>query len=135
MPVVPPPSYDVVYRDDAREIISIGPARVKATYARLTLSWISALWQALQKSAKGEMPLRQSTSLRERVTRIDHCNSADPSVGAFVDAYNRNAHRWAIQASADTDAVEVMTIHSSKGLERPCVHIRAVIIASAAAAP
>lgn len=54
---------------------------------------------------------------------IDHCNSADPSVGAFVDAYNRNAHRWAIQASADTDAVEVMTIHSSKGLERPCVHI------------
>ena len=71
------------------------PARVKATYARLTLSWISALWQALQKSAKGEMPLRQSTA-------IDHCNSADPSVGAFVDAYNRNAHRWAIQASADT---------------------------------
>ncbi|MDE6463474.1 MAG: UvrD-helicase domain-containing protein [Muribaculaceae bacterium] len=54
---------------------------------------------------------------------MDHVQGADTSVGAFIDAYARNARRWAIQASSDLDAVEIMTIHTSKGLERACVHI------------
>ena len=54
---------------------------------------------------------------------IKHLEGPDPSISAFVEAYNINLERWAIKASADIDAVEVMTVHKSKGLERDCVHI------------
>mgnify|MGYP000526629299 CR=1 FL=1 len=54
---------------------------------------------------------------------IKHSISSDPSVSAFVGAYNRNSGVWAIVAPSDLDAVQVMTIHKSKGLERDCVHI------------
>lgn len=54
---------------------------------------------------------------------IKHIEGPDPSASAFVEAYNINLERWAIKASSDTDAVEVMTVHKSKGLERDCVHI------------
>ena len=54
---------------------------------------------------------------------VKHCEGADPSVAAFIAAYDRNVNRWAIKAPADLDAVQIMTIHKSKGLERACVHI------------
>lgn len=54
---------------------------------------------------------------------IKHTMGADPSVAAFVAAYNRNAAKWAILAPASLDAVQIMTVHKSKGLERDCVHI------------
>lgn len=54
---------------------------------------------------------------------IKHAESADASISAFLDAYSVYEDRWAIKASADMDAVEVMTVHKSKGLERDCVHI------------
>ncbi len=54
---------------------------------------------------------------------VNHCDSPDPSISAFVAEYERNIDKWAIKASNDIDAVEIMTIHKSKGLERACVHI------------
>ena len=54
---------------------------------------------------------------------IAHCASTDPSVAAFIRAYELNVNRWAIKAPGSLDAVKVMTIHASKGLEWPCVHI------------
>lgn len=52
-----------------------------------------------------------------------HIESSEPSLSAFIAAYERNIDRWAVKASGDFDAVEVMTTHKSKGLERDCVHI------------
>ncbi len=54
---------------------------------------------------------------------VKQAESAEPSLTDFIAAYDRNIDRWAIKASADLDAVEVMTVHKSKGLERACVHI------------
>lgn len=54
---------------------------------------------------------------------LKHVEGPDPSLAAFIDSYDHNIHKWAIKASADIDAVEVMTVHKSKGLERACVHI------------
>lgn len=54
---------------------------------------------------------------------IKHTESPDPSLAAFIAAYEANIDKWAVKASADIDAVEVMTIHKSKGLERDCIHI------------
>ncbi|MBD5234429.1 MAG: UvrD-helicase domain-containing protein [Bacteroidales bacterium] len=54
---------------------------------------------------------------------VKHTESPDPSLAAFLKAYDANSDKWAIKASAQIDAVEIMTIHKSKGLERDCVHI------------
>lgn len=54
---------------------------------------------------------------------VKHCEGAEASVAAFIAAYDRNVHRWAIKAPSDIDAVQIMTIHKSKGLEQKCVHI------------
>ncbi len=54
---------------------------------------------------------------------IKHLEGADPSLASFLDAYDRNESEWAIKAPADLDAVQVMTVHRSKGLERPCIHL------------
>lgn len=72
-----------------------------------------------QKQRDGQQPYL--AALQDRA--IEHSNSSDPSIAAFVDAYNRNINKWAIMASADINSAEVMTIHKSKGLERDCVHI------------
>ena len=54
---------------------------------------------------------------------IKHTESADPSLSAFLHEYDRNESRWAILTPSNLDAVQVMTVHKSKGLERPCVHL------------
>ncbi|MDE5683441.1 MAG: hypothetical protein K2I39_04440, partial [Muribaculaceae bacterium] len=54
---------------------------------------------------------------------VKHCESADPSLAAFLAEYDRNIDKWAIKASSKLDAVEIMTVHKSKGLERACVHM------------
>ncbi len=54
---------------------------------------------------------------------VKQVESPEPSLADFIAAYDRNAEKWAIKASSDLDAVEVMTVHKSKGLERACVHI------------
>lgn len=54
---------------------------------------------------------------------IKHCESPDPSLASFIRDYDANLDKWAIKASASLDAVEIMTIHKSKGLQRACVHI------------
>lgn len=54
---------------------------------------------------------------------IKHIEGAETSLAAFLDAYDRNEFSWAIKAPSNLDAIQVMTIHKSKGLERACVHI------------
>ena len=54
---------------------------------------------------------------------VKHCESADPSLSSFLAEYDRNIDKWAIKASSKVDAVEIMTVHKSKGLERACVHM------------
>lgn len=61
------------------------------------------------------------TALQDRATA--HCLGPDPSVAAFIRAYELNVNKWAIKAPNLLDAVKVMTIHASKGLEWPCVHV------------
>lgn len=46
-----------------------------------------------------------------------------PSVHTFLQWWDRSGHRRSIPAPATSDALRVMTIHKSKGLEFPCVII------------
>lgn len=54
---------------------------------------------------------------------IAHATGQDPSLAAFIDDYDRNAQNWTVTSANDLDAVNLMTIHRSKGLEAECVHI------------
>lgn len=54
---------------------------------------------------------------------ILHADSPDPSIASFIKYYETNSKKLSIKAGANIDAVELMTIHKSKGLQRACVHI------------
>lgn len=54
---------------------------------------------------------------------LKHLDGVDTSLATFLAEYDRNQDRWAIKAPASLDAVQLMTVHRSKGLERDCIHI------------
>lgn len=61
------------------------------------------------------------TALQDKA--LEFSQGPIPSVAAFIETYKHNVETWTIQAGEGLDAVQVMTIHKSKGLEAPCVHI------------
>lgn len=54
---------------------------------------------------------------------VDYCRTGVASVHGFIDWWNRRGVKSCISASPSNDAVSVMTVHKSKGLEFDCVHI------------
>lgn len=54
---------------------------------------------------------------------INYCASYNPSVHAFLDWWADASQRLAINSGAGQDAVSVMTVHKSKGLQWACVHV------------
>jgi len=54
---------------------------------------------------------------------LDYCSAYNPSLNGFLRWWDARSSKLAIPAAADIDAVRVMTIHKSKGLEFACVHI------------
>lgn len=54
---------------------------------------------------------------------IDFSDKGENSVHEFLEWWNRAGHRTAVQTPEGLDALKVMTIHKSKGLEFPCVHV------------
>lgn len=54
---------------------------------------------------------------------IDFSSRGNPSIRSFVDWWDRTCDKLSITSPAGVDAINVMTIHKSKGLEFPCVII------------
>ncbi|MDE6369130.1 MAG: UvrD-helicase domain-containing protein [Muribaculaceae bacterium] len=54
---------------------------------------------------------------------IKYCQSFNPSVHAFLQWWDEQSDKLAINPGVGQDAVSVMTIHAAKGLERDCVII------------
>lgn len=54
---------------------------------------------------------------------VRYCENTDGSLRTFLEDYDHHIDKWAILASNKLNAVEIMTVHKSKGLERACVHI------------
>lgn len=54
---------------------------------------------------------------------IDFSARNNPSISAFLDWWDSHKDVLAITSSPTTDAVTIMTVHKSKGLEWDCVHI------------
>lgn len=54
---------------------------------------------------------------------INYCSLYNPSVHAFLDWWADASQHLAISSGAGQDAVSVMTVHKSKGLQWACVHV------------
>lgn len=54
---------------------------------------------------------------------IKYCSLYNPSVHAFLDWWNEASQHLAISSGAGQNAISVMTIHKSKGLQWACVHV------------
>ena len=85
---------------------------------------VALIENIIARNVPDEMKTSQQTyiaALQDRA--IDHVNGPDPSVHAFIEAYQANIQSWAVQAPATEDAVQVMTIHKAKGLGKQCVYM------------
>lgn len=54
---------------------------------------------------------------------MKYCANFNPSVHSFLQWWEEASDKLAITSGAGQDAVSVMTIHTSKGLQWPCVHV------------
>lgn len=54
---------------------------------------------------------------------LDYCRSMNPNIYDFLKFWDSKGSAEAIGLSGNVNAIRVMTIHKSKGLEFPCVHI------------
>lgn len=51
----------------------------------------------------------------------DFCSQGNSDIRSFLDWWDRGGNRAALSSTAESNAINVMTIHQSKGLEFPCV--------------
>ncbi len=61
------------------------------------------------------------TAFMDYVT--DYCSKFNPTLKAFLGNWETVKDKLSVSSASDLDAVKVMTIHKSKGLEFDCVHI------------
>lgn len=54
---------------------------------------------------------------------VDYCSTTNGDLHAFLKWWDKFGYRVGVTMPEDFDAVKVMTIHKSKGLEFKCVHI------------
>ncbi len=54
---------------------------------------------------------------------LDYCQSANPNIYDFLDYWDTKGVKAGVGLSGNVDAIRVMTIHKSKGLEFPCIHL------------
>lgn len=54
---------------------------------------------------------------------LDYCARNNPSLQGFIDWWEAHKEILAITSAPSSDAVTVMTVHKSKGLEWDCVHV------------
>lgn len=54
---------------------------------------------------------------------LDFSRSLNPNLFDFIEYWEETGVKTAIGLSGNVDAIRVLTIHKSKGLEFPCVHI------------
>jgi ATP-dependent helicase/nuclease subunit A len=54
---------------------------------------------------------------------LDFCNRERNDLGSFLDWWESNKHKKSIQISGEVDAIQILTVHKSKGLQFPYVII------------
>ena len=85
---------------------------------------ISVVERIIEKAVSPEARERENpfiSALQDCI--IEFSSHSTPSIRSFVDWWDRSCDKLSITSPAGVDAINVMTIHKSKGLEFPCVII------------
>ena len=85
---------------------------------------VSVVERIIEKAVSPEARERENpfiSALQDYV--IEFSMRGTPSIRSFVDWWDRTCDKLSITSPAGVDAINVMTIHKSKGLEFPCVVI------------
>ncbi len=97
---------------------------VEAVRSRKPSSLISIVETIIKEQIPREMKKSQVAYLAAFQDFVsEYCSRYNPTLKAFISAWEDTKSKLTIASGADVDAVKVMTIHKSKGLEFPCVHI------------
>ena len=85
---------------------------------------VSVVERIIEKAVSPEARERENpfiSALQDYV--IEFSMRGVPGIRGFIDWWDRNCDKLSITSPAGVDAINVMTIHKSKGLEFPCVVI------------
>ena len=85
---------------------------------------VSVVERIIEKAVSPEARERENpfiSALQDYV--IEFSMRGAPGIRGFIDWWDRNCDKLSITSPAGVDAINVMTIHKSKGLEFPCVVI------------
>lgn len=95
--------------------------KIRAENPANIVAFIETIVEQKIPAAQREKEYAYIAALQDIAVR--HCEMPDASLRTFLEEYDRHIDNWAILASNKLNAVEIMTVHKSKGLERACVHI------------
>lgn len=106
--------------DDVRDI-SGSVADIRSSHASGLVSLVETIIARKVPSSRRVSEYAYLAAFQDEV--IGFCSKFNPSVHAFLDWWDEASSKLAIPAGAGQDAVSVMTVHKSKGLQWACVHV------------
>ncbi len=103
------------------EAVSHAVSHLRSLHASSLSSLVEMIVQQRIPAAQRKHEMAFICAFQDMVT--DYCKRYPDSIHDFVKWYYKVGRYRSLPAAPDIDAVPVMTIHKSKGLEWPCVHI------------
>lgn len=101
------------FREQLEHILALHPSTLMSLADMIVATFVP------QEMAQREMVYLSALS----DTLMDYSNLYGNDIYDFLDWWDRQSKHPTVKASGDTDAVNVVTIHSAKGLQYPCVHL------------
>lgn len=101
------------FREQLEHILALHPSTLMSLADMIVATFVP------QEMAQREMVYLSALS----DTLMDYSNLYGNDIYEFLDWWDRQSKHPTVKASGDTDAVNVVTIHSAKGLQYPCVHL------------
>lgn len=104
---------DEDFRKQLEHIVSLHPSSLMSLADMIVATFVP------QEMAQREMVYLSALS----DTLMEYSTLYGNDIYEFLNWWDRQSKHPTIKASGDTDAVNVVTIHSAKGLQYPCVHL------------
>lgn len=101
------------FRKQLEDIMSLHPSTLMSLADMIVATFVP------KELAQREMVYMSALS----DTLMEYSNLYGNDIYEFLNWWDRQPKHPTIKASGDTDAVNIVTIHSAKGLQYPCVHL------------
>lgn len=119
------PAYDAIVSASDTSVADSSPAEVVRRIVRRRPSSLVSLIETIILEFVSERDRTDQAAYLAALEdfAIEWSDKYPPSVIGFLDAWESKKDKLSVTSASDIDAVTVITIHKSKGLEYDCVHI------------